>query len=266
MSHNPTSMRRPSMKRVSLACVAAVVAAVTLAPLPAFAQTVDDIVQKYYAARGGYDKIKAIQTLKITQTVANPFTSTTKVVIVKKRPGLVRWDVTPAGQTAPVPRAINAEGGWDTQAGKVVPRPEIMLKEDRDIDADLEGPLVDWKSKGHTVTFEGTTKLGQGEGYRLKVVTKGGVTREIVLDGRTYLPVREEGRMSLPPDPRGNPRFNQHVFTYSDWRDVNGVKFPFAVDEERTGGPITQSLATYVEKIEVNVPVEDALFLKPDAK
>jgi hypothetical protein len=53
------------------------------------------------------------------------------------------------------------------------------------------------------------------------------------------------------------------VMTFSDYRDVNGVKFPFAVDEERTGGGITQSFATYTEKIEVNVPMEDALFAAP---
>ncbi len=249
--------------RLASACVATLVAIATLGAVPASAQTVDELVAKYYAARGGYEKIKAIQSLKITQTVATPFSSSTKVVIVKKRPGLVRWEQTPAGQPAPILRAINGEGGWDTQQGKVVPRHEIMVKEERDIDADLEGPLVDWKAKGHTVTFEGTEKVGTGSGYKLKVVTKGGVTREILLDGKTYLPIRESGRMSLPPDPKGNPRFNQHVFTYSDWRDVNGVKFPFAVDEERTGGPITQSLATYVEKIEANIPVEDAVFATP---
>jgi len=254
------------MKRLSLAAVAGVVATVALLPFPASAQTVDDVIQKYYAARGGYDKIKAIQTLKITQTVANPFVSKNKVVILKKRPGLVRWETTPAGQTTVIPRVINAEGGWDTQQGKVVPRPAIMLNEDRDIDADIDGPLVDWKAKGHTVTLEGTEKLGAGSAYRLKVVTKNGVTREIFLDTTTHLPLMEKGRMSLPPDPRGNARFNEHVFTYSDWRDVNGVKFPFAVDEERTGGPITQSFAVYTEKIEANVPVDDAAFAKLEGK
>ena len=247
------------MNRLSLAGVAAIVAAVTLVPVAGSAQTVDEIVQKYYAARGGYDKIKAIQTLKIAQTVANPFSST-KVVIFKKRPGLDRWEMLPAGQSAVIPRVINAEGAWDTQQGKVVARPEIMVKEDRDFDADIDGPLVDWKAKGHTLTLEGTEKVGNGSAYKLKLVTKSGATREIFIDSKTNLPVRETGRMSLPPDPRGNPRYNEHVFVYSDWRDVNGVKFPFAVDEERTGGPITQSFAVYTEKIEVNVPMEEALF------
>lgn len=240
----------------------AIVAAALVSTAPASAQTVDEILQKYYAARGGLEKIKAIQSLRITQTVANPF-SRTKVVILKKRPGFVRWEITPAGQTAPIPRAINAEGGWDTQQGKVVTRPEVMVKEERDLEADLEGPLVDWKAKGHTVTLEGTETVGKTPTHKLKVVLKSGATREIFLDTKTFLPLRETGRSSLPPDPKGNPRFNEHVFTYSDWRDVNGVKFPFAVDEERTGGPITQSFAVYTEKIEVNVPVDDALFAKP---
>jgi hypothetical protein len=43
------------------------------------------------------------------------------------------------------------------------------------------------------------------------------------------------------------------------------VKFPFSVDEERTGGPITQSFAIYTRTIEVNVPMEDALFAPPPA-
>ena len=250
------------MNRASVVCVTALVRRASLVPVRASAQSVDELVQKYYAARGGYDKIKAIQSLRITQTVANPF-SRTKIVIHKKRPGLVRWDITPAGQNAPILRAINADGGWDTQQGKVVPRPDIMVKEERDLEADLEGPLVDWKTKGHTVTLEGTETVGKSPAHRLKVVMKSGLTREIFLDSTTFLPVKETGRSSLPPDPRGNPRFNEHVFTYSDWRDVNGVKFPFAVDEERTSGPITQSFAIYTEKIEVNVPVEDVLFAKP---
>ena len=45
------------MNRLLLACAVAVVAAVMFAPVAASAQTVDEIVQKYYAARGGYDKI-----------------------------------------------------------------------------------------------------------------------------------------------------------------------------------------------------------------
>ena len=125
-----------------LAVSLATAAATLVSNAPASAQTVDEILLKLYAARGGLEKIKAIQSLKLTQTIGNPF-SRTKVVILKKRPGLVRWEITPAGQTSPVLRAINAEGGWDSQQGKVAPRPDVMVKEERDLETDLEGPLVD---------------------------------------------------------------------------------------------------------------------------
>ena len=245
--------------------VALVAAALLLSAAPASAQTVDDVLAKYYAARGGYDKIKAIQSLRITQTVANPFSST-KVVVLRKRPSSIRWEMTPAGQTVVTPRAMSAAGGWDTAAGKVVPRNEVLVKQELEVDADIDGLLVDWKDKGHTVVLDGTEKVRGRNAHKLKITTKGGVERWISLDAETFLPVKEAGKITLPgaPDPRtGQPRANSHVFLFSDWRDVNGVKFPFAIDEERIGGPITQEFATYVDKIEVNVPVDDSVFLMP---
>ena len=249
--------------RVPVFCAAVV--AIALGAAPVSAQTVDEFVTKYYAARGGLDKIKSIQTLRITQTVANPFSST-KMTVLRKRPNSVRWEILPAGQTVVIPRAMGAAGGWDTVQGKVVPRNEAMVKQELEVDADIDGLLVDWKEKGHTVVLDGTETVRGRKAHKLKVTTKGGMERWISLDAETFLPVKEAGKITLPgpPDQRtGQPRANQHTFLYSDWRDVNGVKFPFAVDEERIGGPITQEFATYVDKIEVNVPVDDAVFVMP---
>lgn len=243
---------------------AALLAAATLAPTTAAAQTVDELVKLHIDARGGYAKLKAIETVRFTRTVATPFSSV-KLVVVKKRPNSIRWDQTPLGQTVSIPRAISATSAWDTGPnGVVTPRAEPMATEGREIDADFDGLLVDWKEKGHTVTFEGKEAASTGETYVLKVTTKSGVVRNVHLDAKTFLDTRHTGRVSLGPDPRTKAmRFNDVVITFSDWRDVNGVKFPFAIDEDRTGGGITQSFATFTEKIEVNVPVDDALFAMP---
>ncbi|MDQ3487396.1 MAG: hypothetical protein M3468_06645, partial [Acidobacteriota bacterium] len=110
-----------------------VLAAVFPVFIPSFAaaQSVDEVVTKHIAARGGYEKIKAIQTIKITRTVATPFSSVT-VVTYKKRPNLVRFDQTPKGQTVATPRGVNAEGAWDIAQGKVVMRPENVALEGRE--------------------------------------------------------------------------------------------------------------------------------------
>jgi hypothetical protein len=230
----------------------------------ASAQTVDELVSKHIAARGGYEKLKAINTVKITRTVGTPFT-TVRVVIYKKRPNSIRWEQTPKGQTTAMPRAINATAAWDLTQGKVVTRPETIAVEGRETDGDFDGLLVDWKEKGHTVTFEGKDKVGMTDAYKLKVTTRGGTVREVYLDATTFLEAQIVGKVRQPAmDPRTKEyRFNDTIMVFSDYRDINGVKYPFAIDEERTGGGITQSFAHFTEKIEVNVPMDDSLFATP---
>ena len=247
---------------------AAFAAIATLSGGAAAAQTVDEIVAKHLQARGGYDKIKAIQTLKITRTVATPFTNV-KVVVYKKRPSLVRFEQTATGQTTAVARGINAEAAWDTgPGGKITTRAAQFANEARDTDADFDGLLVDWKEKGHTVALEGKETFTGWEGYKLKVTTKNGVVRNIFIDTKTFLDRRHTGTVNLPPPPNAPagapPRQYNFVADYSDWKDVNGVKFAFAVDEDRSGQrEPAQSFATYTEKIEANVPIDDAMFSPP---
>jgi hypothetical protein len=231
------------------------------------AQTVDEIVAKHIQARGGYEKIKAIQSVRMTRTVATPFTSV-QVIVLKKRPNLIRFEQTPKGQTTSTARGINAEAAWDTAAGgKIVTRPDKVAIEGRETDADFDGLLVDWKEKGHTVVLEGTEEYAGSPAYKLKVTTKSGSVRNVFVDTKTFMEVGMTGTALLPQmDPKTKEfRTQQSSFIYSDFRDVNGVKFPFSIDEERIGGPITQSFATYTDKIEVNVPIEDSLFATPAA-
>lgn len=223
------------------------------------AQTVDEIVSKHIAARGGMDRIKAIQTLKITRTVATGIGSNIRVIVYKKRPNLYRAEQGPATPGAPMtPRGVNAEDAWDTdQGGKIVLRPEPSASESREFDADFDGLLVDWKQKGHTVSYEGREPMPGGDVLKLKISTKSGAERIVYLDAATYLDRRHTGVLTLP-----NAR-RDVVIDFSNWQEVNGVKFPFDINEDRTGGPIEQSLVTYTEKIEANVPMDDSLFATP---
>lgn len=247
---------------MKLGSIARVSAALLLLPALAAAQSVDEIVSKHVAARGGMEKIKAIQTLKITRTVGTGIGGNIRVVTYKKRPNLYRGEQGPATPGAPLTaRGVNTEDAWDTvQGGKIVLRPEELEAEARDIDGDFDGLLVDWKTKGHTITFEGRETMPGGDVLKLNVKTKSGVERTIYLDASTYLDRRHTGVMRTP-----NARL-QIVVDFSNWQDVNGVKFPFDITEDRTGGIAAQSLVFYTEKIEANVPMEDALFVTPAAR
>jgi outer membrane lipoprotein-sorting protein len=242
--------------RISVAAAAALLG-MTLAA-PAAAQTVDDVVAKHLAARGGEAKLKAVQTIKFTRTIGTPFTKV-NVTIYRKRPNLLRVEQAAPGQP-PVSRGINADAAWDTgPGGKTTLRPAPLAAEGRDLDADFDGDLlVDWKAKGHTVVLDGKEAIGGADAYKLTVTTKSGATRTIHLDAATYLDRQHSGVNNLP-----GGRKSQFTMTFSNWHDVEGIKFPFDIDEERQDGPITQSFATYTHKVELNAPMEDTLFATP---
>lgn len=234
-----------------------VVASLILAA-PIAAQTVDEIVAQHIEARGGQTRLRAVQTIKITRTVATPF-SNVRVIIYRKRPQLFRAEQGPTEPGAPlVPRGINADAAWDTVQGKVVPRPEAEAAEARELDADFDGLLVDWKQKGHTVTLDGKESLPWGDAYKLRVKTKSGAERIVYLDAKTFLERRQIGILKLP----GGRQFDV-VIDFDNYRDIDGVKFPFDITEDRTGKEPSVSFVTYTEKIEVNVPMDDGLFGAP---
>jgi hypothetical protein len=226
---------------------------------PSSAQTVDEIVERHIAARGGREKLAAIQTVKMTRTVASGIGTTLKVIVYKKRPALLRVEQGPAQPgAAMIARGINADAVWDTVQGRITGREPQLAAEARDVDGDFDGLLVGWREKGHAVAFAGRETLPGGETLKLAVTLKSGLTRTIYLDARTYLDRRHAGALNLP-----NGRRFEVTIDFDNWRDVEGVKFPFDITEERTGKEPVVTLVTYTEQIEVNVAMDDALFAAP---
>jgi len=220
------------------------------------AMNVDDVVARHIQARGGYERIKAIQTMKITRTIVTQFAEL-EVVILRKRPQSMRVEQTAPGQP-PVLRAVTPDAAWDFAGGKLTNRSPEAAAETRELDADFDGPLVDWKAKGHTVELAGRETLPGGDAVKLVVRTKNGAARTIYLDASTYLERRLIGSMTLPSDRKANVEID--ILGY---KEAGGVKFPADIQEERTGAGPVQTLVVYTKAIEVNVPIDDAIFVPP---
>ena len=232
--------------------------AVLAIPGSAAAQTADALVQKNIEARGGAARLKAITTLRIVRTYGT-FGANIPVTITKKREGLHRTDQALPGRPTVI-RGLDATGAWESINGKVSKRPPEQAAELRELDADFDGFLVDYKAKGHSVEFVGRERAGGIDTYKLKVTLKSGAVRHVWLDANTHLERRHEGTM-LMPDGKPIPV----IITFADWKDVQGVKFPFAIDEERNSFP-PQTFAIYTERVEINPAVDDALFAMPSEK
>jgi hypothetical protein len=219
--------------------------------------TADELIQKNIAARGGIERMKAITTMRHTRTVGTPF-SNVKVVMIRQRPNLLRIEQTPPGRPTTA-RIVTSEGSWDETPQGWKARSASNLAEGLDVDADFDGFLVDYQAKGHRAEYIGLDKVGGKPAHHLKMTLKSGAERLVYLDPVTFLERRHTGSLRTPTD-----QAVPYIMDFSDWREVNGVLFPFAMDEDREA--MGQTYAIYVESIEVNVPVDAAGFAAPVVK
>ena len=217
-------------------------------------QTAADLIAKNLAARGGADRIKAIASMRVTRIVGTPFANV-RVVMLRQRPNLLRIEQTAPGRPTTA-RIVAPAGAWDETPQGWVPRPAAVAAEALDIDGDIDGFLVDYEQKGHRAEYAGLEKIGGKPAHHLKFTLKSGAERHVYLDPVTFLERRHTGSFAQPNNTKVSV-----ILDFSDWRDVNGVKFPFAIDEDRDA--MGQTYAIYVESIELNVPIDAAKFTPP---
>jgi hypothetical protein len=122
-------------------------------------------------------------------------------------------------------------------------------------ESDFDGPLVDYKSKGHQVELVGKEKLNDKDVWRVKLTTKNGDIRNYLFDANSFQLLKWEGQRKY----EGKELPVQSFF--SDYREVGGLSFAFAIDSGSSPTDISQKIR--IEKIELNPELNDAEFAKP---
>ena len=221
------------------------------------AQSVDDIIAKNVQARGGTDKLKSVQTLRSSGKMEmGPMEAPGSMV--QKRPDMLRIDFTVQGLTAV--QAYDGKEAWAIMPFTGKKDPELMPADDTkemQEDADIDGPLVDYKAKGNQVELMGKEDVEGTPAYKLKVTMKHGDVKYMYLDTDSGLQIKEEEKRMI----RGTEQDTDTII--GDYREVNGMMFPFAIDSGIKGSAERQKLT--IDKVEVNAPVDDASFKMPPA-
>ena len=226
-----------------------------LAPI-AHAQTVDEILAKYYDACGGLAKLKAVNTMRVTGTMTMGQGMEAPFTIERKRPGLRRMEFTLQGMTGI--QAFDGSKTWSVMPFMGKKDPEVGTDEDNKNaldDADFDGPLVDYKSKGHVVELMGKEPVEGADAFKLKVTKKSGNVEYYFLDAETYLMVKTQSKIKR----RGTEMEGET--TYSDYKDVDGLMQPFSMEIGAKEMPVKQKLT--FSKIEMNVALDDTRFAVP---
>lgn len=231
-------------------------AIVAIAAVPVSAQTADEIVAKNLEAKGGAAKLKAVQSVRMTGTMLVGPGVSVPIVLELKRPKSMRMDLTIQGMT--MTQAYDGSAGWmlNPMSGRTDPEPlpsdALKLVDEQ---ADMDGPFIDYKEKGSTIELVGKAKVEGADCFKLKLTLKSGDTRVYYIDAEKFLEVKQESKTKV----RDADVENDTII--GDWKDVDGLMFPFSIDSGQPGAPMRQKMT--VTKIEINPTIEDTRFKMP---
>ena len=219
--------------------------------------TVDELVAKNVEAKGGATALQALKSVRFTgKLLVNQGQLQLAWVQVKKRPGEVRTDATLQGMT--LVEAYDGSTGWKIMPFQGRKDPEKMSADDTKSlqeDAEIDGPLVDWKGKGSTVEYLGTEDVEGTLAHKLKVVRKNGDVELVYLDPDHFLEIRT---MTQRTEHGAQVEVETDL---GDYEKIAGVFLPFSIESAPRGAPDKQKIV--VEKAEPNVAIDDASFHFP---
>ena len=243
-------------KIMMLLALGALLAPIAHADTAAAPMSVDDILAKHYEACGGLAKMKAVNTMRVTGTITLGPGMEAPFTMERKRPGMRRMEFSLQGMTGI--QAFDGSKTWSVMPFMGKKDPEVGTDEDNknaQDDADFDGALVDYKTKGHTIELMGKEPVEGADAYKLKVTKKNGNIEYDYLDAETFLLVKTEGKVKR----RGTEMEGET--TFSDYKEVDGLMQPFSMESGAKEMPQKQKLT--FTKIELNVPLDDARFAVP---
>jgi hypothetical protein len=229
-------------------------AALALAlPASGLAQTVDELVARNVAARGGAQAWRAVSTLRLTGQMDIGRGMKVPYVLEQKLPGKMRFEFVFKGETAI--QCTDGKDGWKVTPFRGRKAPEAMTRDElREAagPADLYGPLFDYASRGHAVELLGREKIEGRDAFKLKVTLPGGAVRWVYLDAETALEVKVDAM-------RKQGRRERRVETfYRDWKAADGLLIPRLYESRIEGS--RQSHVLTVESVRVNPELPETRF------
>ena len=218
--------------------------------------TVDELIAKNIKAHGGMEKLKSLNSMRVHGKMVMAQGFEAPFVMMQKRPKMTRMEFTFQGMTGM--QVYDGKNAWMVMPFMGKKDPEAMPAEQAqqlDEQADIDGPLVDYKEKGNKVELAGKEQVEGADAYKLKVTLKNGQTRTIYLDAETGLEVKIEAKRTM----RGSEVDGESFL--SDYKEVNGLMMAFTMENGAKGQSMRQKMV--IDSVETNVNLPDSLFAMP---
>jgi hypothetical protein len=224
-----------------------------------FAQTADEIIEKHVKAMGGREKWESIQSLKFSGinrsgTFEFPFTQ------VKKKPGCFRMELTIQGLTMLQVYDGRTKTGWAINPFGGSKEPQKWNAEQtkayEDV-TDMKSDLMAYKEKGNSVYYLGVDDLEGVEVYKIMLAKKDKTIIYYYIDIETFYILKETTKFKFEDKEIESDSY------FSNFKTVEGIVIPFSEESKNNGQIVNQ--VTF-SKVELNVPVNDSIFVMPAKK
>jgi outer membrane lipoprotein-sorting protein len=240
---------RSTFGAVGALCLALLVAAPSAAQTP----SVDELVAKNLAARGGQEKLQSLNTMKITGNVSFQGMDM-PMTLLTKRPNKMRQELTMQGQAM-----VQAFDGTTVWVSNPMLGPGAQPIEGPQADALktqalFDGPLVGYKERGDTLEVVGPAEVEGAKAWKLKLARKDGRSMHILLDAESGL----ERQWSMTLEQNGLTMELDTII--GDYQPADGVQVARSMKTLMGGNPMG---TVKITSVEYNVPIEDSVFVMP---
>lgn len=225
---------------------------------PSDSVPVEEIIERNTDAMGGREAIGAVQSIRIDLHIKDPSFEVDGTYYAA-RPGRMRIDVIAEGKYV-FTEAFDGQNGWQWE-GKGQQKPATQkaaaaLRHGIELPGKLFG-LHELKARGHSIELSGREQIDGINYHVLRLVLNDGYTVSLYVDPNSWLVTRRRDVRPLHVDVDPTPTTIEQIS--SDFRDIHGVKFPFATTEtDLTSGKLLES--TVIKRVMINPTLGPTFF------
>ena len=218
------------------------------------AQTADEIISKHIQAIGGKERLSKITSVSIESTIEAMGASGIVKSITLNGKGM-RTDIEIGGFN--IISCYTDKEGWslNTMIGNtsaaIMPPDQYNLGKDQII---IGGPFINYAEKGYKAELLGIDSVSNA--YKIKFTSPDSVLSFYFFDPGTFY-LQQELSHTIAMG-----QIVESITFFSDFRQTDGYTIPYKTELSLAGGQYVNNMQ--VTKVELNTPVDELIFKKPE--